>query len=73
MYAGHTKCLNVFELFGTIVYTSQLYLPVLAGKVGDLVWHVYISVPYPVLSRVPFNFPVPDHVLNKKLLCECFL
>ena len=31
----------------------------LAGQVGDFVWYVYVSVPYPVLSRVPFNFPVP--------------
>ena len=43
------------------VYTLQLSLPVLAGQVGDLVWHVYVLVPYPVSIRgsleFPFNFP----------------
>ena len=39
----------------TCVYTSQLSLPVLAGQVGDLVCHVYVSVPYPVSSELLTN------------------
>ena len=33
------------------VYNSRLSFPVLAGQVRDLVWLVYVSVPYPVSIR----------------------
>ena len=35
----------VIDSSAITLYTLQLSFPELAGQVGDLVWHVYVSVP----------------------------